>query len=108
MAAAAASPARQDAEGDANPRKKWPTFFGCCMFLGQSGGVRAATCSSREEWSAAIFPGDWRHLRHLGADLLQRPPIVHHKRPADLIGQWSWQHFAQLFCIWMIVQSFLR
>jgi membrane protease YdiL (CAAX protease family) len=33
--------------------------------------------------------------------------IVHHKRPADLIGAWSWRLFASGLCIWLGVQAAL-
>jgi len=43
----------------------------------------------------------------LAAGLAVAATIVHRKRPADVIGQWSWRLFVGGFCIWIGVQSVL-
>jgi len=43
----------------------------------------------------------------LAAGLAVAAAIVHRKRPADLIGQWSWRLFLAGFCIWITVQFIL-
>lgn len=43
----------------------------------------------------------------LAAGLAAAAAMLHGKRPADLIGRWSWPFFVKGFCVWIGVQSVL-